>query len=231
MGPNINSLAIGKLNGGETIKILKRAANKSADGYYWDLIVSNQLGTYGYAARYVDGDECIVSLGTTGSSSGTVNNSTETPGETTEKPTEQPTTSTTPTTPNTPVENIANKVEISGNYFKTIPSINMDTITSKYTGAVVKNLKGEKVTTGKVGTGFTVTIQGKTYTIVKKGDINGDGNANISDAISILNHLKEKNKISGIKLEAAKVMGQSKVTIADAIRLLNSLKEKGEIEL
>lgn len=219
--PSINGLAIGKLNGEEDIKILKRATGASADGYHWDLVVSNELGIYGYAARYVGGDECIVSLGTTGTSSGSANEPTI-PNVPEEIPVpEEP----------KPEENFDNKHTILGENFNTLPDVNCENIKEKYSDAVIKNSKGEEITTGKIGTGYIVAIEGKEYTVIKKGDVTGDGNANISDAISILNYLKGKNPIDGAKLEAAKVNGQSNVTITDAVALLNFLKGKANIGL
>ena len=231
--PSKNGLAIGKLNGEETIKILKRASGPSSDGYNWDLIVSNKLGTYGYAARYVGGDECIVSDKTTGTSSGTAN-----PPTTPEvKPPEE----TEPVLPEIPeepeedktltLEEIEERVEIVEEKLNIVPEIDCENIKIKYEEAIIKNLNGEEVSSGKIGTGYIITIEEKDYTIVKKGDTNGDGNTNISDAISILNHLKGKNLIDGVKLEAAKVKGQTDLTISDVIQLLNFLKGKAKIEL
>ncbi len=39
------------LNANEKIKVLERASRPSADGNYWDVIVTNTDGTYGYVAR------------------------------------------------------------------------------------------------------------------------------------------------------------------------------------
>ena len=77
-----NGTAIGALNNGESIKIIERAKDKVGN-YHWDLIVSNVDGTYGYAARDVGGENCIASIGTSGSSSGTaeIPNEPETPKE------------------------------------------------------------------------------------------------------------------------------------------------------
>ena len=48
--PNSNRV-ISYLNYGETVKVLERANNVSADGKYWDTIVTNTYGTYGYVSR------------------------------------------------------------------------------------------------------------------------------------------------------------------------------------
>lgn len=48
--PN-SSRIISYLNYNESVKVLKRASNVSADGNYWDTILTNTDGTYGYVLR------------------------------------------------------------------------------------------------------------------------------------------------------------------------------------
>ena len=48
--PN-SSRIISYLNKGEEIRVLNRATKKSSDGNYWDTIVTNTDGTYGYVIR------------------------------------------------------------------------------------------------------------------------------------------------------------------------------------
>lgn len=48
--PN-SSRIIGYLNVNEGVKVLERATNVSSDGNYWDTIVTNTDGTYGYVMR------------------------------------------------------------------------------------------------------------------------------------------------------------------------------------
>lgn len=213
-----SGLAIGKLNNGESIKILSRATTQ-VDGYYWDLIVSNVDGTYGYAARIVGGDMCISSIGSTGTSSGGAASST---GGNTNTNTD---------TGNNNNSNNTADIVFADKNMKATPNATFETIKTRNANAIVKNQSGQEVTSGNIGTGFTVTIDNATYTVVKMGDTNGDGNANISDAIGILNHLKGRNQISGAKLEAAKLNGQSNVTISDVVCLLNHIKGRTSISL
>ena len=42
---------ISYLNKGEKVKVLERLNNKASDGFYWDVVVSEIDGTYGYAMR------------------------------------------------------------------------------------------------------------------------------------------------------------------------------------
>ena len=45
--------------------------------------------------------------------------------------------------------------------------------------------------------GYTVTINKKTYTIVKKGDVTGDANINSGDLLKLQKHLLKDANISG----------------------------------
>ena len=202
-----NGVAIGKLNNGESIKILERATSEVA-GIYWDLIVSNVDGTYGYAARIVGGDVCLTGTGNIISSAGT-------------------------SVSNEPITVMSNEdVAISGSYLKMIPRINYDDLTSKYSNIIINDNFGNIINSGNIATGYKITIDGTTYTAVKKGDITGDGNVDIIDVVALLNHIKGKNTlIDQAQLEAAKLKNSDEINISDIIVLLNNIKEKGNITL
>ena len=69
-----------------------------------------------------------------------------------------------------------------------------------------------------------VTIVGEepepTFT---RGDVNGDGNVNITDAIKLINYLANGNS-DGINLNAADCNEDSSINITDAIVLINFLQ-------
>lgn len=211
-----NGTAIGALNNNESIKILKRA-DSQVNGYYWDLIVSNKDGTYGYAARSVGGDQCIVSTGGTGSSSGTV---TDTPTETT------------PTTPDNSNEvNLETSISVNGSYIDILPNITYEHLKSKYPNLEVKDASGKNVTSGKIGTGYSITIDSKTYKIVKKGDVDGDGSVTILDAVLVLNAVKGTKTIENEFKEAACVKNQTSFNVTDVVLMLNNIKGTGNFSL
>ena len=56
-----------------------------------------------------------------------------------------------------------------------------------------------------------------------RGDVNGDGNVNITDAIRLINYLANGND-DGINPEAANCNGDNLVNITDAILLINYLQ-------
>ena len=172
------------------------------------MIVSNVDGTYGYAARIVGGDVCLTGTGNVVSSTGT-------------------------SVSNEPIAvTPSEEVAIFGNYLKMIPRINYDDLTSKYSNIIINDNLGNIINSGNIATGYKVTIDGTTYTVVKKGDITGDGNVDIIDVVALLNHVKGKNNLTDqAQLEAAKLKNNDEINISDIIVLLNNIKEKGNITL
>ena len=215
--------AIGALNNNESIKIIERGQTQ-INGYFWDLIVSNVDGTYGYAARNVGGHDCIVSLGTTGNSSGTVEK-TEEPSEKEDNPNDVPL--------DTPVDGIdlEKNIQVNGQYIDTIPNIRYEHIVSKYSGAIITDRDGNKVESGNLGTGYTVTIGDQSYKIVKKGDTNGDGQINIIDAVLILNAIKGSKVLENEFKEAACIKNKEQFNVVDAVYMLNYIKGTVDINL
>ena len=214
--------AIGALNNGESVKILKRATTQ-VNGYYWDLIVSNKNGTYGYSARIVGGDQCIVGTGSGGTSSGSTGTNTNPPS--------QDTNTTPPPIDNTP--NIETDIKLSGEKISTLPNINFTELKTKYKdkSLIVKNKEGKEITSGNLATGYTVTMDEKTYTIVKKGDVNGDGTSSVIDAVLMLNAVKGTTKLEGVYKEAALIKNNSTFNVTDVVSLLNYIKGTSKLSL
>ena len=214
--------AIGALNNNESIKIIQKGQTQ-INGYFWDLIVSNVDGTYGYAARNVNGKDCIVSLGTIGSSSGSI----EIPEQTDKDDT------LTDFPIDTPLEgeNLEKNIQVIGEFMNTTPNIKYEDIVSKYEGAVVKDKNGTTIETGILRTGDLIIIGDKSYKIVKKGDTNGDGQINIIDAVLILNAIKGTKKLENEFKEAACVKNKDQFNVIDAVYMLNYIKGTVDITL
>ena len=217
-----NGTAIGALNNNESIKILEKAQSP-INGYLWDLIVSNVDGTYGYAARVVGNEICIVPTGTTGSSSGTA----ETPAP----PVEAPPVVEEPEEPGEVVVDLETDIALNGEYIDMIPEVTCEHINEKYENAIIKDKDGNTVEEGKLGTGYTVTVGEEVFKIVKKGDLTGDGKVTIMDAITLLNGITGKETLENEFKSAACITKVDTFSIMDAITLLNYITGKEKISL
>lgn len=126
---------------------------------------------------------------------------------------------------------------ISGDGFKTSgsklicePDITVENVLKKASGATIKNASGKTVTSGNIGTGYTVKYKGTTYTVVKLGDVTGNGEVDSADLLSIQKHLIGKQKISGnSKLWAADPTRNGIIDSADLLALQRELLGKDKI--
>lgn len=214
-----NGTAIGALNNGENVKILQRATTQ-VGGYYWDLIVSESNGTYGYAARIIGGDTCIASKGSSGTSGGSASNVQPDPEP---EPTPEPEPE--KIKPVKPDKNLETDIVITEENVKVLPDITFEDLKTKYEDVTVVNSKDEEITSGELGTGYKVTIEEKTYPIVKIGDVNGDCKISILDTVLMINAIKGSTKVENEYKEAACVKGQDNFNVTDVVYLINCIKE------
>ena len=113
------------------------------------------------------------------------------------------------------------------------PGTNIENIKEKYsdTTITVVNSAGTEVTTGNVGTGYKITIEDKTYTIVKLGDINGDGQIKTIDYMKIKNHIMNIDVLKDTYLKAADVNNDSKISTIDYMMVKNQIMSISNIQL
>lgn len=98
--------------------------------------------------------------------------------------------------------------------------------------AVVKN--GSTTisdTSSLVGTGYTVTINNKTYTIIKLGDVNGDGKINSGDLFTIQKYLLGKSEFTSVQIKSADVNNDGKINSGDLFNVQKHLIKKTELSL
>ena len=129
--------------------------------------------------------------------------------------------------------------EIKGNGFKTCennivcqPKITVSNIKAVAKDAIIK--KGDTVIadTANVGTGYTLTSDGKTYTIVVLGDVNGDGKASAGDYVLIKNHIMQTNLIKdSANQNAADVNKDGKISAGDYVLIKNYIMKGTEFSL
>lgn len=129
--------------------------------------------------------------------------------------------------------------EIKGNGFKTSgtnivcqPKITVSNIKAVAKDAIIK--KGDTIIkdTANVGTGYTLTLEDKTYTIVVLGDVNGDNEINSADLLTIVKHLKGTLKITQeCKMKSADVNKDGEINSADLLSIVKYLKGSIKIEV
>lgn len=137
-----------------------------------------------------------------------------------------------------PVSSNTGTVEISGDGFEAIaseitcePSVTVANILKTSPKAIIYNNKGQKVTSGNVGTGFTVKLDDKKYTVVKLGDVDCDAKVTSADYVRIKNSIMGKNSLEELGKMGADVDNDGKVTSADYVRIKNFIMGKSSINL
>lgn len=202
IGEGTGAQQISSISQNTGVKILARG-NNNVDGHYWDLVISDEKGDYGYVAR------TYISTTGSGSSSGSTSSS---PSES------QPTPSTPPAT-----QTEGQRLVVSGSSLQISSSFTLDDLKAQYPYVVIQDNTG--AVTARLCTGYTVSINGGSYVLVKKGDVNGDGDIDVSDVVATLNHIKRTSVINdSAKLEAARLSGESEISVTDVVRELNFIK-------
>lgn len=112
-----------------------------------------------------------------------------------------------------------------------VPDITPEKLQSLSSKIVVKNGDKEIAQNAKIGTGYKITVDGKTYTAVVKGDANGDGKVDSSDYVRIKNHLRKKETMSAAEQLGADVTGEGNVTSSDYVKIKNYLRKKEDITI
>lgn len=86
-------------------------------------------------------------------------------------------------------------------------------------GATVYTADGTtQVTSGNIATGMIAKIGGSSYTIVVKGDANGDGAMSISDVVKLQSHVVGRSTLSGAYATAGDLNGDGKISITDVVQ-------------
>ena len=111
------------------------------------------------------------------------------------------------------------------------PDTSVSNILSKDSDAEIKNAKGEKVTSGNIGTGYTVKYNGKEYTVIKLGDVDGDAKLTSADYVKIKNDIMDKSSLGAISKLGADVDRDGKMTSADYVKIKNYIMDKSDITL
>ncbi len=96
-----------------------------------------------------------------------------------------------------------------------------------------KNANNVEIKEGIISTGMKFTIalnsQEYTYTVVIKGDVNGDGKIFATDYVKVKNHIMNKSNLSGAYLQAADSNNDGKIYATDYVQIKNHIMGKTEI--
>ena len=217
---DVTSTQIGLISQNSNVKVICRAAQPNPhDGYYWDWIISDETGVCGYVARR------YINKTGSGTNSGEATDTEYVEPAPTPTPTPEPDNKPEePETPEIEEELEGEKILITGLWLETSPATTVEELVEKYPNAIITDASGNITT--DICTGYNISIDGGTYVLIKKGDINGDGAVNIIDIVQMLNHIKEDTIITDEnKLEAGKTSGSENMTLVDVLKILNYIKE------
>ena len=200
--PSTSSSALASLYKGAIVARTERNVKSTNKNYIWDKIITSS-GITGYiATRDIKNNEDWVEV--IGS-----NNPTDT------------------------------TTQIKGNGFKTSgtnivcqPKITVANIKAVAKDAIIKKSDTVIADTANLGTGYTLTSDGKTYTIVVLGDVNGDGKASAGDYVLIKNHIMQTNLIKdSANQNAADVNKDGKISAGDYVLIKNYIMKGTEFSL
>ena len=133
--------------------------------------------------------------------------------------------------PETPTEVKGNGFKTSGTNIICQPNIKVSDIKSASKDIVIKKGSTIITDTANVGTGYTLTLNDKTYTIVVLGDVNGDGNIKATDYMKIKNYIMGTSTLSNEEKEAADVNRDGNIKATDYMKIKNYIMGTSSITL
>lgn len=179
------------------------AGASNLDGYTWDKVVTS-TGIEGYIARGDSKEQYVEVV----SSNDNNNNGSSV------------------------VEN-NNNFKLEDSNLICEPATTVESIKEKYTNKTitVKDTEGKAITAGNIGTGYIVTIGNNTYTTVKIGDVNGDGNINSGDLFYTQKYLLKQIKFDENVKRACDVNKDNQINSGDLFYLQKYLLKKTDFSI
>lgn len=132
---------------------------------------------------------------------------------------------------NTTVEIKGTGYKTSGNNIVCQPNITVKNLKTSSSNIVVKNGNNTIADGANVGTGYKLTLNNQTYTIVVLGDVNGDGKISSADYVRIKNMILKKVELTAEQKLAADANSDSKISSADYVRVKNYILKKADITI
>ena len=124
------------------------------------------------------------------------------------------------------------KTEIKDNNIYAIPSVTVENIKQDIEGVTtIKDKNGNEITSGKIGTGTKVISNGKEYIVVKKGDVDGNGDVDSRDSLRILKYSVGTYILENEFAKAADASKDGAIDSRDSLRILKYSVGTYNIEL
>lgn len=134
--------------------------------------------------------------------------------------------------------NISGTSAIKGEGFKTSgsqlicePEITIENILAVAKEAAILDTNNKPIEKGNLATGYKVKNNNRTYTVIKLGDVNGDGEIKATDYMRIKNYIMDTSKLTNAQLEAADVNRDGKVKATDYMKIKNYIMGTSNISL
>ena len=115
--------------------------------------------------------------------------------------------------------------EIKGTGIKTsgmnvicIPTTTVADIKKVASDAIIKDANGKEIASGNIGTGYTIKYNGQTFTVIKYGDVNGDGTVNSGDSLIVKQHVGKVKTITNADfIKASDVNNDGQINSGDSL--------------
>lgn len=98
-------------------------------------------------------------------------------------------------------------------------------------GAGIGSIPGATNSSSTFGTGAQINFEGKTYTLIVLGDVNGDGKITPSDYVKIKNKIMNVTTMNEISESAADANRDGKITPADYVKIKNHIMNASKISI
>lgn len=121
----------------------------------------------------------------------------------------------------------------ANNIILTEPNTTVNKIKEKYTNSVIVNSEGTEITgDALVGTGAKIKIDGvEKYTIVKLGDVSGDGIVKSKDYMMIKNYIMSGYQLTEAQKKAADTSKDGEIKSKDYMIIKNHIMDGTDIKL
>ena len=122
------------------------------------------------------------------------------------------------------------KVDEENKIIKVIPNIKANMVAGRVGVSTYSVKKGnEEILNNSLGTGYVIKLGDKEYTIIKMGDVNGDGNITPLDYVKIKNHIMKASTLEGNYKTAADLTNDSEISPLDYVKVKNHIMKISKI--